>query len=215
MSLKFIYLKRHFTVQTEKIQAQLFTRVNVARPVYPNQESGMEVVLSLLSWVSVVSTSEPLPAKTPSSSSGWLQPDHQDSSAWRRRGKPLQLRELGTPFQSCVNALHEPENQQDAMMPSAASGIMFHKQVLSFHSNLVVGVYVFQFLPACGVWGTQLEWELEVYKQQIAECCLSKVPCGLKQAIGVLLSCWYRAGRCTALRLVVSSILTFKLSINI
>lgn len=121
MSLKFIYLKRHFTVQTEKVQAQLFTRVNVARPVYPNREPGMEVVLSLLSWVSVVSTSEPLPAKTPSSSSGWLQPDHQDSSAWRRRGKPLQLRELGTPFQSCVNALHEPENQQDAVMPSAAS----------------------------------------------------------------------------------------------
>lgn len=48
MSLKFIYLKRHFTVQTGKIQAQLLRRVNVAKAVYPDCESGLEMDLSLL-----------------------------------------------------------------------------------------------------------------------------------------------------------------------
>lgn len=67
---------------------------------------------------------------------------------------------------------------------------MFCKQFLSFHSNLVVRVYVFQFLPACGVWGTSSEWELEVHKQQTVECWLSKVPYRLKQEIAVSLSCW-------------------------
>lgn len=43
---------RHFWVQTKKIQAHVFDEVDAAMPVCPNWESGMEMVLSLLSWVS-------------------------------------------------------------------------------------------------------------------------------------------------------------------
>lgn len=64
----------------------------MAKPVYPNWESGMEMVLSLLSQVSVVSTSEPLPAKTQSGSSQIIrihlaepdegQANHCNSESW-------------------------------------------------------------------------------------------------------------------------------------
>lgn len=113
-----------------------------------------------------VSTAKPLPAKTQSSSSGWLKPDHQDSSGCESEGgkakhcnsekqKHLSTASDGFWFRSCINVFHEPENQHDVISKKHqrlcfASYLCLSIQILS------LGCMCFQCPPGCGVWGTQI-----------------------------------------------------------
>lgn len=131
LSLKCNDLKGHFRVQTETIQAWLFGEVNVPRVVYPHQSLAGRCLFHFCREFLQVSWAKLLPAKTQSSSSGWLQPDHQvhlaepdgGKAKHRTSGKqkhPSTARD-GFWFRSCKNTFHEPVNQHDSMMPSARS----------------------------------------------------------------------------------------------
>lgn len=128
LSLKSNDLKGHFGVQTQKIQGGSLGKWMWPHQFIPAGSLARGWFLHFCHEFLEVSTAKPLPAKSQSSSSGWLQPDHLAEPEGGKakhlnleRQEHLFIAKDAFRFRSCINVLHEPENQHDGMMPSARS----------------------------------------------------------------------------------------------
>lgn len=156
-SLKCSDLKGHSGAQTETLQAQLCGEANGARAVCPNQSLAGRWLFHFCQEFLQVSWAKLHPAKTLSSSSGWL--SQIIGFIWPSQMEERQSRNtfpqprVGFGLEA-AKMCREPVNQHDSTMPPASS--------INDYALQVVCVFPFrschwgvQCLPRCGAGGTQ------------------------------------------------------------